>query len=114
LDYTPPATRVNAIYQFPDTPGYFIHWSGTDDIAGITNYFVEYRPQGSGEWTVFVGLPPLNTSTHFIPPDGQVYEFRSRAIDAVNNVEPAHPIADITTDQAILLSHAIMLPVIQR
>lgn len=114
LDTTPPTSSVNGIYQLPDTPGYFIHWSGTDEIAGITHYFVEYRPQGSSDWTVFVGLPPLATSTHFIPPDSQVYEFRSRAIDAAGNAEPAHATADITTNQAILLSHAIMLPVIRR
>lgn len=114
LDTTPPTSRVNGVYQLPDTAGYFVHWSGTDEIAGITHYFVEYRPQGSSDWTVFVGLPPLATTTHFIPPDNQVYEFRSRAIDAVGNAEPAHFTADINTSQSILLSHAIMLPVIRK
>ncbi|GIK56501.1 MAG: hypothetical protein HND44_16010 [Chloroflexi bacterium] len=114
LDTTPPTSSVNAVLQLPNAPGYSIHWSGTDEIAGITHYFVEYRPQGGSDWTVFVGLPPLATSTRFVPPDSQVYEFRSRAIDAAGNAEPAHITADISTDQAILLTHAIMLPVIRR
>jgi hypothetical protein len=113
LDTTPPTSSVNGIYQLPHVPGYFIHWSGSDDVSGITHYFVEYRPQG-GDWAVFIGLDPLATTTHFVPADNLVYEFRSRAIDAAGHAEPAHPTADISTNQAILLSHVIMLPIIKR
>lgn len=114
LDSQAPTSRVIGVYQIPHQPGYILRWSGTDDISGITAYIIDYRPQESSEWTALLISEPSQTTAAFAPPDDHIYEFRSRALDAAGNAEPAHTIADIDTDQAILLSHAIMLPVIHR
>jgi hypothetical protein len=66
------------------------------------------------------GMDPLadghhRHGRHFNPPQpGQHYAFRSQAIDRAGNVEPPHSQPDITTEQAILLPHAIMLPIVQK
>jgi hypothetical protein len=113
-DTIAPVSAVTAVYQIPNRPGYTLHWSGTDDRSGISSYTIEYRPQGKSNWAALTGIPPLATSAAFVPPDGRTYEFRSQATDTAGNVESPHATADITTQQAILLDHAIMLPVVRR
>ncbi len=113
LDTTPPTSQVTMIYEL-STGSYFLLWQGDDAGSGLALYTVEYRAQGETDWITLVdGVTAV--SAMFDPPvPGQIYEFRSQATDLVGNIEPPHPNPDMDTTQAILLSHAIMLPIIQR
>lgn len=115
LDSTPPESAVTAVYALPHTgSAYHIAWSGQDALSGIATYTVEYQAEGDLEWTNWLSWTIQNGAI-FLPPDpALVYYFRSQATDRADNLEPSSPTADIGTDQAIVLSHVIMLPIISK
>ncbi|MCI0397145.1 MAG: N-acetylmuramoyl-L-alanine amidase [Chloroflexi bacterium] len=112
LDATAPTSAVQAIYLLP-TGRYVVAWQGSDALSGVAAYNVEYRAQGETAWTPWLTGTPA-TSALFIPPDGQVYWFRSQAVDAAGNIEPPHSSGDLSTNQALFLPHAIMLPLVKQ
>jgi hypothetical protein len=112
IDSTAPTSAVESIYQLKNGH-YVLVWQGAD-ASGIGSYNIDYRAQGQTAWTRLLA-DTTGTSAIFVPPDpGQTYWFRSQAKDALGNEEAAHAQGDTSTEQAILLSHAIMLPVISR
>ena len=113
LDITPPTSQINKIYKLA-TGGYFLQWQGSDAVSGVASYTVEYRVAGDTLWTeLMAGVTAV--STNFAPPDpNQTYQFRVQATDNAGNIEEPHTSQDIDTTQAILLPHAIMLPIITR
>jgi hypothetical protein len=114
LDSAPPESRVTAVYHLPHLGVYHIVWGGQDDLSGIAAYRVEYQADGDLAWTLWLD-ETVQQGAHFNPPDPSlVYAFRSQAADHAGNLEPPHPTADATTDQAIVLSHVIMLPITSR
>lgn len=113
IDTVAPTSLVTNIYQFPDGR-YRLIWSGSDATSGIAVYNIQVRADGDSNWTDWL-LATTQTSADFLPPDGQVYWFRSQAADFAQNVESLHPNpGDLNTDQAILFSHAIMLPIVRK
>jgi hypothetical protein len=113
LDLTPPESAVNGIYELPNG-NYILTWSGQDDLSGVAAYHIDYRPLGETEWTRWLTATTA-TAANFTPLwPGQQVAFRSQAIDHAGNLEPPHPQPDITTEQAIFLPHAIMLPIVKR
>ncbi|MCA9872439.1 MAG: N-acetylmuramoyl-L-alanine amidase [Anaerolineales bacterium] len=114
LDTTPPVSAVTAVYTTTTGTGYVLVWQGQDNLSGAVSYTVDYRAAGAASWTPW--LTAVNqTAALFTPPNpGQIYSFRSQARDRAGNLEAPHVTADISTDQAIPLPHAIMLPIIQR
>jgi len=114
LDTTPPTSQVTAVYTIPFSPGYVLVWEGQDNLSGTASYTIEYQAAGDAGWTPWL-TAVSHTTALFTPPNpGQVYYFRSQARDLVGNLEAPHAAADISTDQAIPLPHAIMLPIIQQ
>ncbi len=108
LDATPPTSTVTAVYTLTQN-AYLITTAGSDAHAGISHIGYDYQVEGDDTWTLWTG------GAVFTPPEtGQTYFFRSQAIDGAGNLEPAHPTADISTQQAIPIPHAIMLPVITK
>ncbi len=113
IDTAAPASLVTNIYTYPDG-SYRLYWSGSDATSGIATYTIQYRAEGDPTWTDWLANT-TQTSALFTPPDGQTYWFRSTATDFAGNIEPPHPDpGDLNTDQAILFTHAIMLPLVQK
>jgi hypothetical protein len=113
LDQTPPQSAVNTIYALPNS-SYIVTWSGQDNLSGVAAYHIDYQPLGAVEWTRWLTADG-RTSASFTPPQPTLhYAFRSQAIDHAGNIEPPHSQPDITTEQAILLPHVIMLPIVQK
>jgi hypothetical protein len=114
IDTEAPVSAVNALIWLEWSQQYLLTWQGEDALSGIDNYTVEYlRLDGGGNiWQPLIA--GVNSTTAFFsPPDpNAVYAFRSQAMDVLGNMEPARETADITSDQAIFLSHAIIHPVI--
>ncbi|HFE67497.1 MAG TPA: hypothetical protein ENJ93_09575, partial [Chloroflexi bacterium] len=117
LDRTAPTSTISAIYEIPNT-GYLLLLESQETLSGITRYSVDYRAQGDTTWTNFANTS--GNSVIFTPPaaslanENLIYEFRVQALDRAGNSEPPHAQSDTDTDQAILLPHAIMLPIILR
>jgi hypothetical protein len=114
VDVTPPDSAVSAAYRVPGNR-YLIHWLGSDAGSGVAGYHVAYRAAGEPSWTPWL-TNTTATATWFTPPlTGTVYWFYSQGVDQVGNVEPAPAgEGDLSTDQAIFLPHAIMLPAIKK
>lgn len=113
LDVTPPSSQINKIFKLANG-SYSLQWEGSDAIAGIAAYTVEYRAEGDTVWTELIAAT-ISKSTGFTPPNpGLVYQFRVYATDNVGNVEGVSDIPDIDTTQAILLSNAVMMPMIAK
>ncbi|MCP4427696.1 MAG: hypothetical protein GY803_24695 [Chloroflexi bacterium] len=113
LDISPPTSQAATIYELA-TGNYLLFWGGNDAVSSVASYTIEYRAQGDAVWTELVS-DTAAVSASFTPSDpAQTYEFRSQATDLAGNVEPPHANPDLDTTQAILLSHAIMMPIITR
>jgi hypothetical protein len=111
IDTIAPTSLITMIHELEDGR-YKLFWFGADTNSGIATYAIQYRAEGASSWTTLV---PAASQTNIIfdPPDNQTYWFRSQATDVAGNVEPAHPNpGDLSTDQAVSFTHAIMLPVI--
>jgi len=115
IDTKPPVSAVTSLIWLDWNQQYQVSWHGDDALNEIANYTVEYR-RVSGEediWQPWL-IAVKESSALFSPPDASaVYEFRSQATDTIGNIESIHETADISTEQAISLSHAIILPVIR-
>ena len=113
LDRTTPTSTIKTIYEIPNA-GYLLLLEGQDALSGIDDYNLDYRPQGTITWTNWLTNTP-GSSVMFTPPDANLtYELRVQVLDRAGNTEPPHTQSDTDTDQAILLPHAIMLPITLR
>ena len=114
IDTEAPVSTVNNPIWLEWSKQYLISWQGVDVLGRVESYSVEFNQVDGGgsiwqPWLVDV----QGTSAYFSPPDqNAVYAFRSQARDMLGNTESVHETADVTTEQAISLSHAIILPVI--
>jgi hypothetical protein len=94
---------------------YLLFWTGTDALSGIASYTISYRETGNTTW---LNLQEDISQTYslFHPPDPtKNYEFRLQATDIAGNSQPDSTPADpLGSQQAILLSHAIMVPLVIR
>lgn len=85
-DTTPPVATVNPLPQF--SPADFtVTWSGTDNQSGIKHYDVEIRQNG-GAWQIWRAQVTSTTTNFTGGQNGVLYEFRARAVDNANNVQP--------------------------
>lgn len=113
IDADPPTASINAIVNLPSQPGHYLYWSGSDETSGLAGFTVQYRAQGEATWQSWLQNTTM-TNGNFLPPDDQVYEFRIFATDLAGNSQTPSPTPETDTSQSILLSHAIMLPVVKR
>jgi hypothetical protein len=116
LDTEPPVSSVKSLDWLAWSGHYKVSWSGSDALSNVESYTIEYRaPDGQdSSWQPWLNAV-TGTSALFAPPvPGQIYEFRSQAVDSLGNVEAAHATADMSTEQAHSSSHAIILPIIRK
>ena len=111
IDNTVPTATITAVYHMPDD-NYLMQWTGSDDLSGLAGFTLEYRAQGELDWTAWM-TDTLELQTTFTAPEpATIYEFRLVPTDVAGNRPPADAPAATSTEQAIPLPHAIMLPVI--
>jgi hypothetical protein len=110
IDTVAPTSQVQGVVRIGDSH-YALHWSGMDETSGIDSYTVEYRAEGESQWYSLLSDTTW-TSHFFFPPDSRLYWFRTQAVDAAGHTEPAHPIGDMNTDQAVQLYRVIISPLI--
>lgn len=114
IDTQAPTSRVNTPVWLDWSKQYLISWQGEDQISGVAHYTIEYmHTDGSGNiWQTWI-TNTAQTSSVFVPPEPNgKYAFRSQAEDTLGNKEAVHPTADTSSEEALSLSHAIILPVI--
>lgn len=118
IDTAPPNSQLTGIYELPGER-FIVAWQGeAGDGSPLAHYDVDYRPDDSSQWLTWLSLTPAAAAV-FTPPVGNghdpVYWFRVRASDIAGNSQP-FPAGngEVHSGQAIFLSHAIMLPVVQR
>ena len=110
LDATPPISTVSMPLHFlPRTGNFVVDWSGSDALAGVDRYHIDFRPQG-GQWTRWLSDTKLTSAVFTPPASGVVYEFRSQAIDVAGNVESLSEAPDATTSGAAVLNQWLLLP----
>jgi len=110
LDATPPESAVAApLFFLPAMGQYGITWDGADALSGVDRFHVDFRPAG-GVWSRWLTDTRLRSALFAPPAAGTVYEFRSLAVDAAGNTEPAPSAADATTAGAVGLSNTFYMP----
>ncbi len=117
LDSTPPETAVTQLIQLPAINVYAVSWQGSDNLTGVAAYTIEYRSVNGDDISDWIPwLTNVNVlQANFTPPDAaMIYQFRSQGRDNVDNIEAPHTEPDISTEDALLFSHAIMLPAVLR
>jgi hypothetical protein len=110
LDRTPPTSGMtplaaHSLHRFP------VSWTGSDAIAGIAAYDVQYRDGDSGAWLDWqTGVTTL--TAQFVGESNHTYHFRSRAHDRAANVEAWPDVAD--TQTTVIPQYDIFLPLLVR
>jgi len=73
-----PAVTYESVFQ--------VNWSGSDNLAGIRTFDVQYLDSGRDVWSDwFTGIPVAKTYDLFTGQPGHTYYFRCRATDNANN-----------------------------
>jgi hypothetical protein len=113
MDTAPPTSAVQAIYWQPASDRYMLTWGGSDAGIGVANYTIEMQTAVDPTWQPLVSHS-TTSSLQFTPSYSGTIWFRSQATDGLGNIEPLHADpGDLSTDQAISLTHDIMLPLIK-
>ncbi len=113
IDTQPPASTVRKLYFFEQTGVYRLFLQGVDALNTVASFSVDYRQIGEEAWQSWLKDNPANDAV-FTPPDpSEVYEFRSQAVDELGNREIAHSSPDISSEDAVVFSHDVLLPMVR-
>jgi len=96
-DGLPPSSQVTALAPYHNIASFSVSWSGTDDLAGLASYDVQYRDGPGGAWTGWLTATTATAATFSGGQDAHGYYFRCRARDLVGNLEEWPPDYDATT-----------------
>jgi hypothetical protein len=102
LDRTPPSSYAYSDGYSP-SPSFLVQWDGSDAIAGIEAFDVQYRVGTGGAWTDWV-LNTTQKSRLFTGASGKAFYFRARARDKAGNVEPYPAVADTYVSVDLLVN----------
>ncbi len=111
LDSELPWSKINFLFELaPHT--YAVGWDGDDAISGISSYNIEYRLDGSATWHT-CQANVTGKSGICVVPTNALYWFRSVAKDNAGNFE-ALSSGDINSNQAIIPTHFVYLPIVAK
>ena len=109
LDTTPPSSTVGALAAYQANTSFMVFWSGSDALAGLASYDVQFRDGTDVSWEDWQAST-IATSTAFAGEDGHTYYFRCRARDNAGNVEDypgsdgdTHTTVDVTSPSGSVL-----------
>jgi hypothetical protein len=109
IDTSAPVSQVNLV-NLLENGRLALGWRGTDPTSGIAHYTVQYKPEGGANWLTLLS-DYAGKGTSFLPEVGKRYLFRSLATDVAGNAEQKSAgVFDISSDEAIPVYRAIMLP----
>lgn len=96
FDTTAPTSSVVELTRLADG-NFALRAEGSDTESGIAGYIFEYRLDGETTWLrAAIGA---NDTAIFRPQAGQIYWFRSLAIDVAGNIEAADTDGDISSGE---------------
>lgn len=99
IDTTPPTSSITALPQW-SRPTFTVNWNGQDNPggSGVRHFDIQFRVNGGGWQNWQMSTPQRSAS--FTGTNGNLYEFRSRAVDNAGNVGafPGGPEAGTTVD----------------
>lgn len=95
LDNSDPESHVLPLAATQDSADFPVHWTGTDEGAGVGDFTV-YVSEDGGPFEVWLRNTPSD-SDRFPGEDGRSYAFYSTARDLTGNVEDKAPTVEATT-----------------
>jgi hypothetical protein len=95
IDNLRPESRVQDLPSAETTSSFRVSWAGTDQGAGVKSYTVLVSEDG-GPFTPWLANTALTSAT-YPGTAGKTYRFKSVAVDAAENEEPEHLVADAST-----------------
>jgi large repetitive protein len=94
IDSSTPTSQVAQLPVAESSPHFQVHWSGTDNFSGISDFTI-YVSVNGGPFTPWIDTS--DTSATYMGQPGNTYSFYSLAKSNVGNVENAKTFADATT-----------------
>ncbi len=96
-----PSSAVSGITALVPGKSYQVSWSGSDSGSGLASYDIQYKQGAGGAWTDWLSATTaasanFGPSSPVTPIVGETYYFRSRARDALGNLEAYPSSADMS------------------
>lgn len=89
IDRTPPSCTIQPLSPVIYDNAFKVTWQGTDAVAGIANFDIQYLDTGRGEWLDWqTNQPASKTFDMFTGQPGHEYSFRCRSTDTAGNQSP--------------------------
>lgn len=101
IDVAAPSCSVQSLPVLTYETVFQVNWSGSDNLASIRSYDVQFLDSDRGVWRDWLTSIPIGkTYELFIGQPGHTYSFRCRAIDNAGNMGgyPANADASTTVD----------------
>ncbi|MFP4394873.1 MAG: FG-GAP-like repeat-containing protein, partial [Anaerolineales bacterium] len=104
IDTQAPSSRASSPNEaLGDIP---VSWQGADEGSGIETYTIQVREEGTGAWQDWqTDAPSTTLAATYTAACGLTYDFRSIALDAAGNQEPAPDDPDTSTTS--ITEHAL-------
>ncbi|MBU1629419.1 MAG: VWA domain-containing protein, partial [Gammaproteobacteria bacterium] len=96
IDFTPPTSNVSALPQYVAS-SFAVSWTGTDTLAGVKCYDIQYSKAGTNTWTDWLTQVTSNSAIFGPATESVTYYFRSRSQDNAGNWEEYSDQADAAT-----------------
>lgn len=102
IDRTPPSCTVAALSGVSYENVFQVTWGGSDAVAGLRSYAIQYIDSERGDWSDWLQAPSTQTYALFTGEPGHTYGFRCRATDQASNtgVYPVTADTNIRIDPA--------------
>jgi len=98
IDRVEPACAVQALNPTQPDTVFLVNWSGSDDVAGVRSYDLQYQDLRDTTWRDWLlSVPVSKTNEFFIGQPGHTYSFRCRSTDSASNTNTYPETANTST-----------------